>query len=67
MRSTRAALAEGPTAVIPMAPGRVLGGKYELVQQLGGEVVGLQFVIELDFLKGREKLSGLDAQALVHY
>jgi adenine/guanine phosphoribosyltransferase-like PRPP-binding protein len=30
-------------------------------------VVGLQFVIELDFLKGREKLPGLDVQALVHY
>ena len=32
-----------------------------------GEVVALQFVIELDFLKGREKLPGLDVQALVHY
>jgi adenine/guanine phosphoribosyltransferase-like PRPP-binding protein len=30
-------------------------------------VVGLQFVIELDFLKGREKLPDLDVQALVHY
>ena len=32
-----------------------------------GEVVGLQFVIELGFLKGREKLPDLDVHSLVQY
>ena len=50
-------------AVVPSKPSAVV----KLVRQLKGEVVGLQFVIELDFLKGREKLPGLDVQALVHY
>ena len=38
-----------------------------LVEQLGGEVVGLAFLIELDFLKGREKLSDYDVFSLIHY
>jgi len=38
-----------------------------LVRQLGGELVGFEFVIELDFLKGRDRLPGLDVQSLVHY
>ena len=39
----------------------------KLVEQAGGRVCGLGFVIELDFLKGRDKLPGRDIQALVHY
>jgi len=50
-----------------LATGGTAAAVVKLVRQLKGEVVGLQFVIELDFLKGREKLPGLDAQALVHY
>ena len=47
------------------------GGTVEaiagLVRQLGGEVVGACFVIELTFLGGRERLAGLDAEALISY
>ncbi len=50
-----------------LATGGTAAAVVKLVRQLKGEVVGLQFVIELDFLKGREKLPGLDVQALVHY
>ena len=50
-----------------LATGGTAEAVVKLVQQLQGVVVGLQFVIELDFLKGREKLPGLDVQALVHY
>ncbi len=50
-----------------LATGGTAAAVVKLVRQLKGEVVGLQFVIELDFLKGREKLPGLDARALVHY
>jgi adenine phosphoribosyltransferase len=39
----------------------------ELVEQLGGEVVGVQFIIELDFLKGREKIADYDVFSLIHY
>ena len=34
---------------------------------IGGFVVGLGFVIELDFLKGREKLAGREIFSLIHY
>jgi adenine phosphoribosyltransferase len=38
-----------------------------LVQDLGGTLAGLSFVIELDFLNGREKLAGHDIFSLLHY
>jgi adenine phosphoribosyltransferase len=34
---------------------------------LGAEIAGLGFVVELDFLKGREKLKGYDVMSLLHY
>jgi adenine phosphoribosyltransferase len=37
------------------------------VRQLGGEIAGLGFAIELDFLKGREKFLGYDVLSLLHY
>ena len=47
------------------------GGTVEairgLVEQLGGEVVGACFIIELTFLNGRDKLDGLDLHALISY
>jgi adenine phosphoribosyltransferase len=50
-----------------LATGGTAAAVAKLVRQLGGEVVGLEFVIELDFLKGRDKLPGLNIQSLVHY
>jgi adenine phosphoribosyltransferase len=47
------------------------GGTVEaiagLVEQLGGEVVGCAFIIELTFLGGRERLSRYDLHALIDY
>jgi adenine phosphoribosyltransferase len=47
------------------------GGTVEaiagLVEQLGGTVVGVNFVIELSFLNGRERLSRYDLHALLTY
>jgi adenine phosphoribosyltransferase len=40
---------------------------HETVEQLGGVVVGLAFVIELEFLHGREKLDGYDVCSLIKY
>jgi len=50
-----------------LATGGTAKALAALVGQLGGEVVGLQFIIELDFLKGREKISGHDVFSLIHY
>jgi adenine phosphoribosyltransferase len=38
-----------------------------LVRQLGGEVVGAAFLIELSYLTGREKLEGIDVFSLMTY
>jgi len=50
-----------------LATGGTAKALAELVEQLGGEVVGLQFIIELDFLKGLEKISDYDVFSLLHY
>ena len=39
----------------------------ELVEELGGRVVGLGFLIELSFLPGRKKLEGYDVFSLIDY
>ncbi len=48
-----------------LATGGTARAKCDLVEKLGGEVVGLAFVIELSFLGGREKLKGYDMFSLV--
>ena len=50
-----------------LATGGTAKALAELVGQLGGEVVGLQFIIELDFLKGRDQLSDYDVFSLIQY
>ena len=50
-----------------LATGGTVGAMADLVRQLGGEVVGMLFVIELDFLNGRERLAQYDVHSLIHY
>ena len=50
-----------------LATGGTAKAKVDLVEQLGGEVVGLLFVVELAFLHGREKLPGYDVRSLIEY
>jgi adenine phosphoribosyltransferase len=50
-----------------LATGGTACAVTKLAEKLGGNVVGLGFVIELDFLKGRDKLPGYDIRALLHY
>jgi len=50
-----------------LATGGTAHAVTKLVESLRGNVVGLGFAIELDFLKGREKLPGYDIRAMMHY
>jgi adenine phosphoribosyltransferase len=50
-----------------LATGGTAATLCELVEQLGGEVVGCGFLIELAFLPGREVLAGRDVHALLTY
>ena len=50
-----------------LATGGTMEAAAKLIEKLGGEVVSMQFLIELDFLNGREKLSKYDINSLVKY
>ncbi len=50
-----------------LATGGTMEAAAKLIEKLGGEVVSMQFLIELDFLNGREKLSNYDINSLVKY
>ena len=52
-----------------LATGGTATASAKLVQQLGAEIAGFSFLIELDFLKGREKLMDFsgNVHAIVHY
>jgi len=50
-----------------LATGGTVEGVVKLVRQAGAEVVGCGFLIELGFLKGREKLPGLNIRSLILY
>jgi adenine phosphoribosyltransferase len=50
-----------------LATGGTAKAVAHLVEKLGGNLVGLSFVIELDFLKGRDKLPGHKVNSLLHY
>ncbi len=50
-----------------LATGGTAKAVVDLVEQLGGEVVGLVFVVELEFLSGRERLAGYDVRSLIKY
>jgi adenine phosphoribosyltransferase len=50
-----------------LATGGTAKAVADLVGQSGGTLAGLSFVIELDFLKGRDRLVGQDIFSLLHY
>ncbi len=50
-----------------LATGGTAKAKINLVEQLGAEVVGLAFVVELTFLGGRDKLYPYRVHSLVQY
>jgi adenine phosphoribosyltransferase len=50
-----------------LATGGTAAAICDLAEQLGGQIVGVAFVIELTFLEGRKHLSGHDVHSLITY
>lgn len=50
-----------------LATGGTIATTINLIEQLGGEVVGAAFLIELEELNGRNKLNGIDVFSLMTY
>src|SRR6476661_7465870 len=50
-----------------LATGGTAEATAKLAESLGGEIAGLGFVVELDFLNPRAKLKGYDIFSLLHY
>lgn len=50
-----------------LATGGTIAAASKLIEQAGGTVVELAFVVELEFLKGREKLSPYSVYSLIQY
>jgi adenine phosphoribosyltransferase len=50
-----------------LATGGTAKAVAQLIERLGGNLVGLSFVLELDFLNGRAKLPGHTVNSLLHY
>jgi adenine phosphoribosyltransferase len=50
-----------------LATGGTAKAVCELIERLGGEIVQCNFLIELDFLNGKDKLGSYDVQSLLHY
>jgi adenine phosphoribosyltransferase len=50
-----------------LATGGTVRGTMELVERLQGDIVGLAFLVELDFLKGRERLEGRRVTSVIRY
>ena len=50
-----------------LATGGTASALCSLVEQLDGEIVGCAFLIELAFLRGRDRLAGRDVHALLRY
>lgn len=50
-----------------LATGGTAKASCELIEKLGAEVIACAFVVELDFLNGREKLAGYPVHSLLHF
>jgi adenine phosphoribosyltransferase len=50
-----------------LATGGTIDATIQLVEQLGGVVAGIAFLVELSYLEGKKKLDGYDVLTLMHY
>lgn len=63
------AIAKGERVIVVddlLATGGTARAAGRLVEKLGGELLGFAFLIELDFLHGREKLTGYEVLSFIH-
>lgn len=64
------AIAKGENVLLHddlLATGGTAKAACQLIEKLGGNVIQVSFIIELSYLKGREKLSDYDVKTLVNY
>jgi adenine phosphoribosyltransferase len=64
------AIGKGHRVVIAddlLATGGTARAVVDLVERVGGTVVGVAFVVELTFLKGRDRLAGYKVSSLIQY
>jgi len=50
-----------------IATGGTAAASCELIEKLGAKIIGCAFIVELDALKGRDKLSNYPIHSLIHY
>lgn len=50
-----------------LATGGTAAAAAKLVEAIGGDVCGIACLIELDFLRGRERLDGYELHTMIHY
>ena len=50
-----------------IATGGTAAASCKLIEKLGAEIIGCAFLVELDFLNGRKKLSKYNIHSLIHY
>ena len=50
-----------------LATGGTAAATVHLVRQLGGEIAGLDFLVELKSLNGRDRLTGYDVHSMIIY
>jgi adenine phosphoribosyltransferase len=50
-----------------LATGGTANATCRLIEKMGGEIVQCNFLLELDFLNGREKLQNYMVKSLLHY
>jgi len=50
-----------------LATGGTAKAVCQLIERLGGNIIACNFLIELDFLNGKDKLKGIEIQSLLHY
>jgi adenine phosphoribosyltransferase len=66
----RDSIAEGQRVLIVddlLATGGTVRGTVDLVRRLGGEIAGLSFLVELLFLKGRDRLKEFPVSSVIQY
>jgi len=66
----RDAISEGDNVLMVddlLATGGTMAAACRMVKKLGGNIVGVAFLIELDFLNGQEKLREFPLHVLIHY